>query len=82
MRDFRLGFLNLTLVSHVTHEHINDVAKHVIDGASVVTVIGTLAGYLPAIAALFTIIWTAIRIYETPTVTRIRSRYRAWVARD
>jgi FtsH-binding integral membrane protein len=29
-----------------------------------------LAGLLPAIAALFTIIWTGIRIYETNTVQR------------
>jgi len=35
-----------------------------------VTVLGTLAGLLPAIAALFTIIWTGIRIYETDTVQR------------
>jgi hypothetical protein len=55
-----------------------DVTKHVIDGFSVVTVIGALVGYLPAIAALFTIIWTAIRIWETPTVTKLRARYRAW----
>jgi hypothetical protein len=38
------------------------------DIVSVTTVIGTLAGILPSIAALFTIVWTAIRIYETETV--------------
>jgi hypothetical protein len=42
--------------------------KHVTDALSVATVIGTLAQILPAIAALFTIIWTGFRIYETPTV--------------
>jgi hypothetical protein len=42
--------------------------KHVTDAVSVLTVIGTLAQILPAIAALFTIIWTGFRIYETPTV--------------
>jgi hypothetical protein len=31
---------------------------------SIVTVIGTLAGWLPPIAALFTIIWVGIQIYE------------------
>jgi len=31
-------------------------------------VLGTLVDILPAIAAAFTIIWTAIRIYETETV--------------
>ena len=38
------------------------------DIVSVTTVVGTLAGVLPSIAALFTIVWTAIRIYETETV--------------
>ena len=42
--------------------------KHVTDALSVMTVIGTLAEVLPAIAALFTIVWTAFRIYETDTV--------------
>jgi hypothetical protein len=47
-----------------THE----TAKHVADGLSIVTVIGTLAEILPAIAALFTIIWTGFRIYELQTI--------------
>lgn len=32
------------------------------------TLIGSLGAILPPIAALFTIVWTAIRIYETKTV--------------
>lgn len=56
-------------------QHTTEGVKHVADGLSVVTVIGTLAEVLPAIAALFTIVWTGFRIYETPTVTRwIESR--------
>lgn len=46
----------------------DDGIKHTIDAASVLTVVGTLAGILPAIAALFTIVWTGIRIYESKTV--------------
>lgn len=46
----------------------NEHTKHIIDGVSVSTVLATLAGWLPAIAALFSIAWTAIRIYETKTV--------------
>ena len=38
------------------------------DAASIVTLVGTLADALPAIAAVFTIIWTALRIYESETV--------------
>ena len=48
--------------------------KHAIDALSIVTVIGTLADMLPSIAALFTIIWTGIRIWETDTVQRILKR--------
>lgn len=45
-----------------------EATKHAVDALSVATVIGTLAQVLPAIAALFTIIWTGFRIYETKTV--------------
>lgn len=50
--------------------HLSEDAKNVADGLSIVTVIGTLANWLPAIAALFSIIWTAFRIYETETVQK------------
>jgi len=48
-------------------EH-QETIKQTIDAASVVTVVGTLMDVLPAIAALFTIVWTVIRIWETQTV--------------
>jgi len=48
----------------------DETVKQIADAASVVTVVGTLAGVLPAIAALFTIVWTGIRIYETETVQK------------
>ena len=48
--------------------HIDEASKHIIDFASIATVLGTLTDMLPAVAALFTIVWTAIRIYETKTV--------------
>ncbi len=49
-------------------EHLSEGTKHILDGLSVITVIGALVEILPAIAALFTIVWTGIRIYETDTV--------------
>jgi hypothetical protein len=49
-------------------ETIDEHTKHLIDGVSVATVMGTLMSWLPAIAALFTIIWTVIRIYEEETI--------------
>ena len=49
-------------------ENHHETAKQVADALSLVTVIGTLVNVLPAVAALFTIVWTSIRIYETKTV--------------
>ena len=51
-----------------------DATKSVIDGISVMTVVGTLNAWLPPIAAAFTIIWTVIRIYETKTVQKLIKR--------
>ena len=51
--------------------NMDEATKHIIDFASIATVLGTLADMLPAIAAVFTIVWTAIRIYETKTVQRL-----------
>lgn len=53
----------------MTHDH--ETAKYIIDAASIFTVVGTITQMFPAIAALFTIIWTGIRIYETDTVQRL-----------
>jgi hypothetical protein len=51
-----------------------DTIKPAGDVFSIATVIGTLAGWLPSMAALFTIIWTGIRIYESRTIQRILRR--------
>lgn len=55
-------------------EH-HDTAKNVADALSLVTVIGTLVDVLPSIAAIISIIWTSIRIWETDTV-------QAWLGRS
>lgn len=60
----------MLMVKHI--ETLNEHTKYIIDGASIATVMGTLMSWLPAVAALFSIIWTVIRIYETKTV-------QAWV---
>jgi hypothetical protein len=52
-------------------EHLQESTKHVLDGASVVTAVGTVMQILPSIAAVFTIVWTAIRIYETKTIQKL-----------
>jgi hypothetical protein len=50
--------------------NMDDISKYMLDALSFVTVLGTLANMLPSLAALFTIIWTGIRIYETRTVQK------------
>jgi hypothetical protein len=52
----------------------DDGMKEVVDTISIATGVGALAGLLPAIAALFTILWTGIRIWETETVKKMRGR--------
>jgi glycerol-3-phosphate acyltransferase PlsY len=58
------------------NEHLTDATKHVIDGASIATAVGTLMQLLPAIAALFTIVWTLIRIYETKTIQKLLGKHK------
>lgn len=52
-----------------TTEMVESV-KNVGDWASAMLVLATLADILPAVAALLSIIWMLIRIYETCTVQR------------
>ena len=49
-------------------QHSTETIKHAVDGLSIVTVLGTLAEILPALAALFSLVWSLIRIWETETV--------------
>jgi hypothetical protein len=55
----------------------HEATKHAVDALSVITVLGTLMETLPAIAALFTIIWTSIRIWETKTVQKFIDKFKA-----
>ena len=52
-------------------DSVSESVKYVIDALSFATVLGTLINMLPSVAALFTILWTAIRIYETKTVQKL-----------
>ncbi|MBB6191207.1 hypothetical protein FHS51_001429 [Sphingobium wenxiniae] len=54
--------------------NLTEGLKHAADGLSIGVMIGTLANVLPALAALMTIIWTAIRIWETDTAKRLTGR--------
>jgi len=55
---------------------MDEHAKTAIDGLAVTVTVGSIFGWLPAIAALFTVIWTLIRIYETATIQKILVRFK------
>ena len=48
--------------------------KEVMDTVSVATGVGAFVGVLPSLAALLTLVWTGIRIWETDTVQGWRNR--------
>jgi ABC-type phosphate transport system permease subunit len=51
-------------------QETQEVMKSGMDALSVFTMLGALVEVLPSIAALFTIVWTGIRIYESETVKK------------
>jgi hypothetical protein len=55
-------------------QHVDEQVKQIGDAVSIITVVGALANILPAIAAILTIVWTAIRIWETDTIQSIFKR--------
>jgi hypothetical protein len=54
---------------------MQDADKTVGDIAAIAVTVATVTDLLPSIAAIFTIVWTAIRIYESKTVQR-------WLGRE
>lgn len=56
------------------YKDIPTLERHLLDIASVGTVIGTMTSHLPSVAALLTILWTGIRVWETDTVRSITGR--------
>ena len=57
----------------MNHE-AEETVKTGMDVLSIFTMIGALVEVLPSVAALVTIVWTSIRIYETETV-------QGWITR-
>jgi chromate transport protein ChrA len=53
---------------------VQEEAKTVMDSLAVGGTVATLAGWLPSIASLFTIIWLALRIWESDTVQKLVKR--------
>lgn len=58
-------------IARMSHHEWSDTVKHVLDGLSVATAVGTITDMLPEVAAMFTIFWTGIRIYESATVQKL-----------
>ena len=52
-------------------DNMPDPVKMSGDGTSIGVVVATLTEILPAVAAVFSIVWMAIRIYETDTVQKL-----------
>ncbi len=64
-------------VEEVAEEQGNTMeeeAKTVMDSLAVGGTVATLAGWLPSVASLFTIIWLSLRIWESETVKKLFKR--------
>lgn len=55
---------------------MDEHAKNIGDALSYVGVMATLAGWLPSVAALLSIIWTILRIWESAT----GQKFAAWLS--
>ena len=53
---------------------MEEEAKTVIDSLAVGGTVATLAGWLPSVASLFTIVWLSLRIWESDTVKKLFKR--------
>ena len=53
---------------------MNDVDRIAGDVLSLSIIVSTLADWLPSIAAIISIVWGLLRIYETRTVQRLLRR--------
>ena len=54
--------------------------KPFFDGFSATAIVGALLGLLPAIAAVFGMVYYVVQIYESATFQRIVKRLRGWHA--
>lgn len=54
---------------------LDESMKHFLDWLSLSTVVTTLMGIMPSLAAILPIVWYGIRIYETKTVQDIVKKY-------
>lgn len=57
-------------------DQVDEHLKQTLDIVSITTVFGTLMGLLPSIAALLSIVWSVVRLYETQTVQKLIAKTR------
>jgi hypothetical protein len=57
-------------------QNTQQIAKHVADVTSYGAIAATFLGYLPTIAAVFSILWISIQIWESKTAIKLRARLR------
>jgi len=57
-------------------DQVDEHLKQTLDIVSITTVFGTLMGILPSIAALLSIVWSVVRLYETNTVQKLIRKYK------
>jgi sorbitol-specific phosphotransferase system component IIC len=57
-------------------DQVDEHLKQTLDLVSITTVFGTLMGILPSIAALLSIVWSVVRLYETQTVQKLIRKYK------
>ncbi len=55
---------------------VNEDVKNLFDVASIGVVFSTFVGWLPSIASALTVIWLAIRIWESKTMRWWLKRWR------
>ena len=55
---------------------MQDEIKTVVDAVAMTTTISTLLGWMPVVAAALSIIWTALRIWETKTIQGLFNKRR------
>ena len=58
------------------NENTQQVAKHIVDAASYGTIVASFLGYLPTIAAGFSIVWICIQIWESKTANKFKAKFR------
>lgn len=61
---------------------MQEETKNLVDYAAASTAVMAVAQWLPPIAALFTIVWTAIRIAYHPIWSDLYGWVKAWRSKD